>query len=89
MALSLADQGVRVNAVAPGTIATELAKNAVLTSDEAKARIMSRTPMKRLGAPSEIADAVAYLLSDASSYVTGEILVVDGGRMTLNYTVPV
>ncbi len=88
MALSLADQGVRVNAVAPGTIATELAKNAVLTSDEAKARIMSRTPMKRLGEPEEIADVVAFLLSDASSYVTGEIVVVDGGRMTLNYTVP-
>jgi hypothetical protein len=47
---------------------------------------MSRTPMKRLGEPAEIADAVAYLLSDASSYVTGEIVVVDGGRMTLNYT---
>jgi NAD(P)-dependent dehydrogenase (short-subunit alcohol dehydrogenase family) len=89
MALSLADQGVRVNAVAPGTIATELAKAAVLTSDEAKARIMSRTPMKRLGEPGEIADVVAFLLSDASSYVTGEIVVVDGGRMTLNYTVPV
>jgi len=89
MALSLADQGVRVNAVAPGTIATELAKNAVLTSEEAKARILSRTPMKRLGEPGEIADVVAFLLSDASSYVTGEIVVVDGGRMTLNYTVPV
>jgi NAD(P)-dependent dehydrogenase (short-subunit alcohol dehydrogenase family) len=89
MALSFADQGIRVNAVAPGTIATELAKNAVLTSEEAKARIMSRTPMKRLGEPSEIADVVAFLLSDAASYVTGEIVVVDGGRMTLNYTVPV
>ena len=89
MALSLADQGVRVNAVAPGTIATELARASVLTSDEAKQRIMSRTPMKRLGEPSEIADVVAFLLSDASSYVTGEIVVVDGGRMTLNYTVPV
>ncbi len=89
MALSFADQGVRVNAVAPGTIATELARSAVLTSDEAKARIMSRTPMKRLGEPGEIADVVAFLLSDAASYVTGEIVVVDGGRMTLNYTVPV
>jgi NAD(P)-dependent dehydrogenase (short-subunit alcohol dehydrogenase family) len=89
MALSLAEHGVRVNAVAPGTIATELALQAVLTSDEARARILSRTPMKRLGEPSEIADAVAYLLSDAASYVTGEIVVVDGGRMTLNYTVPV
>ncbi len=89
MALSLADQGVRVNAVAPGTIATELAQKAVLTSDEAKARIMMRTPMKRLGEPGEIADVAAFLLSDASTYVTGEIVVVDGGRMTLNYTVPV
>jgi glucose 1-dehydrogenase len=88
MALSLADKGVRVNAVAPGTIATELARSAVLTSDEAKARIMSRTPMKRLGEPAEIADVVAFLLSDAATYVTGEIVVVDGGRMTLNYTVP-
>ncbi|MDQ2779889.1 MAG: SDR family oxidoreductase [Pseudomonadota bacterium] len=86
MALSMAESGVRVNAVAPGTIATELARSAVLTSDEAKARIMSRTPMKRLGEPSEIADVVAYLLSDAASYVTGEIVVADGGRMTLNYT---
>jgi NAD(P)-dependent dehydrogenase (short-subunit alcohol dehydrogenase family) len=89
MALALADKGVRVNAVAPGTIATELAAKAVLTSEEAKARIMSRTPMKRLGEPEEIADAVAYLASDAASYITGEIVVVDGGRMTLNYTVPV
>ncbi len=89
MALSFADLGVRVNAVAPGTIATELARSAVLTSEEAKLRILSRTPMKRLGEPSEIADVVAFLLSDAASYVTGEIVVVDGGRMTLNYTVPV
>jgi glucose 1-dehydrogenase len=89
MALSFADRGVRVNAVAPGTIATELAKNAVLTSDEARARILSRTPMKRLGEPAEVADVCAWLLSDAASYVTGEIVVVDGGRMTLNYTVSV
>ena len=89
MALALADKGIRVNAVAPGTIATELAARAVLTSEEAKARIMSRTPMKRLGEPSEIADVVAWLVSDAASYVTGEIVTVDGGRMTLNYTVPV
>ncbi len=89
MALALADKGVRVNAVAPGTIATELAAQAVLTSEEAKARILSRTPMKRLGEPGEIADVVAWLASDAASYVTGEIVTVDGGRMTLNYTVPV
>ncbi len=87
--MALADKGIRVNAVAPGTIATELAYKAVLTSDEAKAKIMSRTPMKRLGEPSEIADVVAWLVSDAASYVTGEVVTVDGGRMALNYTVAV
>ena len=87
MALALADRKVRVNAVAPGTIATELARNAVLGSDEARARIMSRTPMRRLGEPAEIADVVAFLLSDASSYMTGQIVYVDGGRLALNYTV--
>ena len=89
MALALADFGIRVNAVAPGTIATELAARAVLTSEDARAKILSRTPMKRLGQPSEIADVVAWLASDAASYVTGEIVTVDGGRMSLNYTVPV
>jgi NAD(P)-dependent dehydrogenase (short-subunit alcohol dehydrogenase family) len=87
MALALADHGIRVNAVAPGTIATELAKNAVLGSEEAKLRIMSRTPMKRLGEPHEIADVCAFLVSSAASYMTGEIVYVDGGRMALNYTV--
>ncbi|MEO7008934.1 MAG: SDR family NAD(P)-dependent oxidoreductase [Caldimonas sp.] len=87
MALALADHGVRVNAVAPGTIATELAKNAVLGSDEARARIMSRTPLKRLGEPAEIAEVCAFLLSSASSYMTGTIVYVDGGRLALNYTV--
>jgi glucose 1-dehydrogenase len=87
MALALSEHGIRVNGVAPGTIATELAAKAVLTSEEAKARIMSRTPMKRLGEPAEIASVVAFLLSDAASYMTGETVLVDGGRMTLNYTV--
>jgi NAD(P)-dependent dehydrogenase (short-subunit alcohol dehydrogenase family) len=89
MALALVDHGIRVNAVAPGTIATELATKAVLTSEDARLRILGRTPMKRLGEPAEVADVVAWLASDAASYVTGEIVTVDGGRMTLNYTVPV
>lgn len=89
MALALADKGVRVNAVAPGTIATELAARAVLGSAEAKERVLSRTPMGRLGRPEEVADVVAWLASDGASYITGEIVVVDGGRMALNYTVPV
>ena len=88
MALSLADRGIRVNAVAPGTIATELAQKAVLGSAEARERIMSRTPMRRLGEPGEIASVCAFLASDAASYMTGEIVVVDGGRLALNYTMP-
>ena len=88
MALALADLGVRVNAVAPGTIATELARQAVLGSAEAEARIMSRTPLRRLGEPEEVAAVCAFLASSAASYMTGEIVVVDGGRLALNYTMP-
>lgn len=88
MALALADRHIRVNAVGPGTIATELARSAVLTSDDARLRILGRTPMKRLGEPAEVAEVVAFLLSDAASYMTGEIVYVDGGRRALNYTVP-
>jgi NAD(P)-dependent dehydrogenase (short-subunit alcohol dehydrogenase family) len=88
MALGLADRGIRVNAVAPGTIATELARKAVLGSAEAKERIMGRTPLRRLGEPEEIASVCAFLASDAASYMTGEIVYVDGGRLALNYTMP-
>ncbi|HSC62134.1 MAG TPA: SDR family NAD(P)-dependent oxidoreductase, partial [Caldimonas sp.] len=88
MALSLADRNVRVNAVAPGTIATELAQKAVLGSAEAAARIMSRTPLRRLGEPDEVAAVCAFLASDAASYMTGEVVYVDGGRLALNYTMP-
>jgi NAD(P)-dependent dehydrogenase (short-subunit alcohol dehydrogenase family) len=88
MALSLVDRGIRVNAVGPGTIATELARAAVLGSEEARQRILGRTPMRRLGEPEEVADVVAFLLSEAASYMTGEIVYVDGGRLALNYTMP-
>jgi len=88
MALALADRGVRVNAVAPGTIATELARKAVLGSADAAARIMSRTPLRRLGTPDEVAAVCAFLASDAASYMTGEVVYVDGGRLALNYTMP-
>jgi NAD(P)-dependent dehydrogenase (short-subunit alcohol dehydrogenase family) len=86
-ALALADHNIRVNAVAPGTIATELAAAAVLTSDAARLRILGRTPMKRLGEPAEVAEVAAFLLSTGARYMTGEIVYVDGGRRALNYSV--
>jgi len=89
MALSLAPHGIRVNAIGPGTIATEMAKKAVLGSEEAKRRILSRTPMGRLGEPEEVAAIAAFLVSDDASYLTGQTIYPDGGRLGLNYTVPV
>ena len=89
MALSLASHNIRVNAIGPGTIATEMAKKAVLGSEEAKRRILSRTPMGRLGEPEEVAAVAAFLASDDASYLTGQTIYPDGGRLGLNYTVPV
>ena len=88
-AISLAQHGIRVNAIGPGTILTELAKQAVLGSPEARHTILSRTPIGRCGEPEEIASIAAFLASDDASYMTGQTLYADGGRMALNYTVPV
>ncbi|MEK9775484.1 MAG: SDR family oxidoreductase [Quisquiliibacterium sp.] len=89
MAISLAAHGIRVNAIGPGTIATELARNAVLGSEEARHKLLSRTPLKRLGEPDEVAKVAAFLASDEASYMTGQTVYPDGGRLALNYTVPV
>jgi glucose 1-dehydrogenase len=89
MALSLAPHGIRVNGIGPGTIATELAKTAVLGSEEARRKILSRTPLGRLGEPEEIASVAAFLASDDASYLSGQTLYPDGGRLALNYTVAV
>ena len=89
MALNLAPHGVRVNGIGPGTILTELAKKAVMASPEARHTILSRTPMGRCGEPEEVAAIAAFLASDDASYMTGQTMYVDGGRLALNYTVPV
>jgi NAD(P)-dependent dehydrogenase (short-subunit alcohol dehydrogenase family) len=88
MALSLAEHGIRVNAVGPGSIMTDMLAS-VADNPEALARILSRTPLGRIGDPSEIAAVTAFLLSSDASYVTGQTIYADGGRMPLNYTVPV
>jgi glucose 1-dehydrogenase len=88
MSISLAQRGIRVNAIGPGTIATELARSAVLGSPQAERTIMSRTPLGRLGEPQEVASVASFLASDESSYFTGQTLYPDGGRLALNYTMP-
>ena len=88
MALALAPKGIRVNAIGPGTILTEMA-GAMMTDEAARRRILSRTPMGRVGQPEEVAGIAVFLASDDSSYVTGQVIYADGGRMRLNYTMPV
>jgi glucose 1-dehydrogenase len=88
MAVALAAQGIRVNAVGPGTIETPLIKD-VVKDDAFKNKVLSRTPLGRFGQPEEIAAVVVFLLSEQASYLTGTTIYADGGRMPLNYTVPV
>lgn len=84
-ALALAPNGIRVNAVGPGSIDTAMMAG-VNASPEALARVLARTPIGRVGGAEEIANVVAFLCSDKASYVTGETIYVDGGRLGLNYT---
>ena len=85
-ALALAKHNIRVNAVGPGSIDTEMMAG-VNANPEAFKMAMSRTPLGRAGSAREIGDVVAFLCSPKSSYVTGETIYVDGGRLGLNYVV--
>ena len=88
MALALAPHGIRVNAIGPGSIMTEMLAS-VNADPTARNKILSRTPLGRIGDPSEIASVAAFLASDDASYITGQTIYADGGRLPLNYTVPV
>lgn len=82
LAVELAEDGVRVNAIAPGIIETEM--SAATRADPARlAQFLSHVPLRRVGQPSELAGPVVFLASDAASYVTGVILPVDGGYLTV------
>ncbi len=84
-ALALAPHNIRVNAVGPGSIDTAMLAG-VNADPEAMARVMSRTPLQRIGTAREIGDVVAFLASKKASYITGETIYVDGGRIGMNYT---
>jgi NAD(P)-dependent dehydrogenase (short-subunit alcohol dehydrogenase family) len=82
LAVEWAQRGIRVNAIAPGFIDTDMLS--FLRNDEgAKQRILNSTPMGRLAPPDELVGAVIYLASDASRFVTGETIVIDGGYLAL------
>ncbi len=88
MALALAPYGIRVNAIGPGSIMTDMLAS-VASDAAARRRVLSRTPLGRIGEPSEIAAIAAFLASDEASYITGQTIYADGGRLPLNYTVAV
>lgn len=89
MSLSLAKHGIRVNAVGPGTILTDLNRDNLLSDRETRRNILSRIPMQRFGEGRDVANVVVFLASEQSGYITGETVYIDGGRSGLNYSFPV
>lgn len=86
MALALATHGIRVNAIGPGSVNTDVLK-AVMDNQAAMKKVMSRTPLGRIADPDEIAAVASFLASSDASYITGECIYADGGRLALNYVV--
>jgi NAD(P)-dependent dehydrogenase (short-subunit alcohol dehydrogenase family) len=87
-ALALAPKGIRVNAIGPGSIMTDMLRG-IMNDKAAEDRIMSRTPLGRCGEVGEVAAVAVFLASGESSYITGQTIYPDGGRLGLNYTVPI
>jgi NAD(P)-dependent dehydrogenase (short-subunit alcohol dehydrogenase family) len=78
-AQELGPRGVRVNAIAPGLIQTELSE--YYWKDKNLAQVLEKQPIRHLGQPEEVAEAAVLLASDGASYITGQTIVVDGGRL--------
>lgn len=85
-AVALAPRQIRVNAVAPGTIGTDMVHAFFEQTPDALAPMKARTPLGRMGTMAEVAAAVSFLASDNASYITGHTMAVDGGRSVLNMT---
>jgi NAD(P)-dependent dehydrogenase (short-subunit alcohol dehydrogenase family) len=80
MATELSPMGIRINCVAPGFIKTAMSAKALDADPERKNKVFSRTPMGKMGEPDDVAEAVYYLCSNASKYITGIVMPVDGGN---------
>ncbi len=84
LAATLAPHGIRVNGVAPGGVMTETLRSSIQNDPGLRGALITRTPLGRIGEPTEAAEAALYMASDAASFVTGQILTVDGGRSVLD-----
>jgi glucose 1-dehydrogenase len=87
MGIALAPHGIRVNAIGPGTVVTGLTRH-LLRRKAWRDAVYSRTPMRRVAEPAEIAEVAVFLASNAASYMTGSTVYVDGGRLALNGLMP-
>jgi NAD(P)-dependent dehydrogenase (short-subunit alcohol dehydrogenase family) len=86
LSVALAPHGIRVNAIGPGSIAMQASEHHA--PERSRAETLARTPLGRFGGPEEIAAIAMFLASDDASYITGQCIYADGGRLALNYTVP-
>ena len=84
MAVALAPHGIRINAVAFGSVMSASLKGSLKNDDDLRELIVENTPLHRIAGPGEVSDAVQYLASDASAFVTGQIITVDGGRTLID-----
>ena len=84
LAVALAPHGIRVNAVAFGSVMSASLKGSLKDHDAMREAIVENTPLHRIASPGEVSDAVQYLASDASGFVTGQIITVDGGRTLID-----
>ncbi len=84
MAVSFAPHGIRVNAVAFGSVMSASLKGSLKDHDDMRDAILENTPLHRIASPGEVSDAVQYLASDAAGFVTGQIVTVDGGRTLID-----
>jgi 3-oxoacyl-[acyl-carrier protein] reductase len=85
LAIEWAEKGIRVNAVGPAYVATEMTQRNIAAGNVNEAQIKGRIPLGRLARPADVADAVSFLLSDKASFITGHSLYVDGGWLAYGY----